>query len=339
MTKKTVFIDISAAVNDRRAIIKYIDSDRSDGKTTHAVRMAYDNMRETGKTGVIARRHVGDITKTYIEALGVNLRTVRPEVREVTAKGSPKKDGVFMFADGKRFAQVVPLSRIDSIKSSLDNKTHKNLYIDEYVPMSGRYLKNEVTNILDVWFTIDRRTYSNEIYVFSNHPTMSNPLFSYFKVVPRNGISRWKNGRFLLLRVANRGNREQIAQSPFGELIEGTPYADYAYGGKGVQPVERLVCPSHAKTRLPVVIIDKSAFGLYNAKCGLVVDYCRDRTPQDRIYTTQRNAGRNGGIYLPVNTDLLYSLKIMFLSSQIFFASEQVLYECEELFKILGGKD
>lgn len=339
MTKKTVYIDISAAVNDTRAIIKYIDSDRSDGKTTHAIRLSYDTMRETGKTGVLARRHVGDITKTYIETLGVNLRTVRPEVREVTAKGSPKKDGVFMFADGKRFAQVVPLSRIDAIKSSLDAKTHKNLYIDEYVPMSGRYLPDEVTNILELYTTIDRRTYSNGIYVFSNHPTTSNPLFAYFHVVPRNGVSRWKNGRFLLLRVANRGNREQIEKSPFGELIADTPYAGYAYGGKGVQPVDRLICPSHAKTRLPVVIIDKTAVGLYNAPCGFVVDYCRDRSPQDRVYTTQRNAGRNGGTHLSVNTDLLYSLKIMFLSSQIFFASEQVLFDCEEFFKILGGKE
>ena len=38
--RKTVYIDISAAEKDTDAIIKYIDSDRSDGKTTHMVRRA-----------------------------------------------------------------------------------------------------------------------------------------------------------------------------------------------------------------------------------------------------------------------------------------------------------
>lgn len=338
--KKTVYIDITAAEQDTDAIIKYIDSDRSDGKTTHMIRRAYDGMKQHGKTAVLARRHVGDITKTYIEQLCGNLRVVRPDCGELTAAGSPKKDGVFLFADGVRFAQVVPLSRADAIKGALDEKSHRDLYVDEYVPLNGRYLKDEVTALLEMWFTIDRRTYSNSIYVFSNRPTTSNPLFSYFQVVPRVGLSRWKNGRFLLLRVVNKGNREQIEQSPFGELIDGTPYAGYAYGGKGIKPVDRLICPAHGRGRMPVVVIDAAPVGFYAAGGDrIVVDYVRDRRPEDSIYTTTRNAGHGGGIYLPLNKSLTYSLRIMFLSSKLMFANEQVLFDCQELFKILGGKE
>ena len=337
--RKTVYINIDAAVNNTDAIIKYIDSDRSDGKTTHIVRMSYDNMHECGKMGVVARRHKGDITKTYAETLLDNLRVVRPNVGELTFTGSPARDGIFLFEDGTPFAQVIPLSRIDSIKSTLDQKRHKNLYIDEYVPLSGRYLKNEVTDILETWFTIDRRTYTNDIYVFSNRPAISNPLFAYFKVIPRIGLSTWKNGRFLLLRVVNRGNREQLKDSPFGELIEDTPYADYAYGGKGAVPVERLICRYHGKERLPFIIKQcDTCFAFYHANNALIIDYA-ERTAKDVVYTTQHNAGHNGGIHLSVNSDLIYSLRIMFLSSRIFFASEQILFECDELYKILGGKD
>lgn len=340
MTRKTVYIDISAAEKDTDAIIKYIDSDRSDGKTTHMIRRAYDGMKQHGKTAVLARRYKGDITKTYIEQLFANLRKVRPECGELTMTGSPEKDGVFLFSDGVRFGHVVPLSRAGSVKGAFGAETHHDLYMDEYVPLDGRYLKNEVTAILEMWFTIDRRTYSNSIYVFSNHPTTSNPLFSYFKVVPRVGLSRWKHGRFLLLRVVNKGNREQIEQSPFGELIDGTPYAGYAYGGKGITSNDRLICPTHGRGRMPVVVVDAAPVGFYSAGGDrIVVDYVRERRTEDTIYTTTRNAGHGGGIYLPLNKSLTYSLRIMFLSSKLMFANEQVLFDCQELFKILGGKE
>lgn len=330
--KRKVYINIEEVKGDKHAFFKYITSDRSDGKTTHAVRLAYTTWKETGKIGVMSRRFSGDITNNYCATLLTNLSKVE-QVGELTFRGSPKKDGVKLYEDGKPFAVLVPLSRADAIKSSLDVATHKNMYVDEYVPLNGRYIKGEVEAILEIYRTIDRDTFSNDIYVFSNHITASNPIFSYFQIMPRNGISRWKNGRFILLQVANKGNREAVATSPLGELTEGTQYFEYATGGT-LTPSQNLIQARHSRERLPFVIeCGGNNFGLYNGNGGLIIAPA-ERKPNEVLYSTIQNSGSKGSIYLPQAKELYYALRVQFRMSRIFVDSEVTLYNIQDLWKL-----
>lgn len=335
MTRK-VYINIDALKSDEASIIKYVASDRSDGKTTHIIRMAREEKRKSGKIGVIARRHVGDITTLWRDSLFTNLRKVCPDVGELTAQGSPKKSGVHLFEGGEEFAVLVPLSRADAIKSAFDVATHKDLYIDEYVPIDGRYLKDEVERILEIYRTIDRDTFTNAVWAFSNHLTATNPLLRYFNVTPRDGLSRWKNGRFLMLQCANKGNREAVKKSPLGELVENTPYGEYAAGGT-LDHARPFVHERHYKSRYPFVVRGENGlYGFYYAPCGVVIDHATP-TAGEAIYTTAPTSGADGGIYLRSQTarDLLYALQTRAHMSEIFVASELIFEDAKDVWKML----
>lgn len=290
MTSKTVYIDTSVAEADERAIFKYVDSDRSDGKTTAAIRLCYDAFAKTGKAGVICRRFAGEAGKLYAETLVSNLKKVRDVKGEIRINGSPKKDGVSIFVDGERLALLVPLSRAGAIKSTLDKSAFGDIYIDEYVPIDGRYLRDEPEKILELYNTVDRRTFSTQVWIFSNRPTASNPIFAYFsvRIPPPYGVSRWKNGRLLILRVKNRGNMEQMKKSPLGELVEGTPYEDYIAGGSTIQgPHDIPVRAKGASLRTNIVFALSGAFvSVYRATDGREITLVRIDQPRagDAIY-------------------------------------------------------
>lgn len=335
--KKTVYIDVEKARAHPRALYIYVDSDRSDGKTTAMVRMAYDDFQETGKTAVCVRRFVGALTSLYMRTICNNLRKVRPNCGELTFSGSPKRDGISLFEDKKRFALFIPLSRADGVKGALDKDEYGNIYMDEYTPLDGRYIPKEMTLINSLWETVDRRHYTTRFWFFSNHLTASNPVLNFFHVIPRNGLSEWQGGRFLMLRVANKGNREQMRESPFGELMRGTGYEEYAFEGGALHSVRNFIEPKHGRTRLPFVIRCGGVYGLYVGEFGLVVDYAEAK-PNERVYTVEKNAGKAGGVHLSRNADLLHYLRVRFLQSEIMFAAENILDACQPLCKLLGGE-
>lgn len=335
---KTVYIDISQLEKDDDAIIKDVSSDRNDGKTTHCIRLAYETWRDYNKIAVIARRFVGEVTDQVARTMLANLQKVRPTEKARTIKGSPTRSGIHFFEDGKEFAVFIPLSRAGKVKSAFDVSTHMNLFIDEYVPLDGRYLPREVEAIMEIYRTIDRDTNTSKIWVFSNHVTATNPLMRYFKVFPKDGISRWKNGRYIRLQCVNRGNRRKTAASPLGELMDGTVYEDYMQGGT-LDQAARFIHPEHYRERLPFTIRGANGlFGLYLCKDGVLVLDKADPKPAEITYTTYPTSGHDGGVDIRsrLAAEILYSLRIRFQSSQLFCASELVFEDATDLWHILS---
>ena len=337
---KKAYINISELEKNDRAIIKYVASDRSDGKSTHIIRMCYEEFKRSGKKGVIARRKVGECSALTVEKFLVNLKKVHPECGGLTAKGSPKKGGVLLMECGAPFAVLVPLTRAGDVKGGFDVATEKNLYIDEYVPLNPCYIREEVNAIMELWRTIDRDTYTNCIWVFANHVTATNPLFSYYGVTPKNGMSEWRNGRFVLLQVANKGNRRVIAESPLGELTKGTSYGDYALGGTLDDDVSRLIHKYHQRGRYPFCFRGAhGTFGFYYSDVGVVMDYA---TPAmfETVYTTAQNSGTDGGIYLKSDAgkDIFNAVRNRFYMSDIYVASERVYEDARDIWKMLSTR-
>ena len=341
---KKVFIDDSILWNDDKAILCMLFSDRSDGKTTLLYCHAYDTFKETGKIGVIARRYCEEVTADWVKIGLANLQERRAGIGKLTYKGSSKKSGIHLYEDGKEFAVCVPLSRATAIKSALDCKTHKHLYIDEYIPLNGRYLYHEVDAIFEIYRTIDRDISTtdgkihNKIIVASNHISATCPLFYEFDIVAREGLTRYRNGRAILFLYANKGNRESIRVSPLGELLAGTQYGEYAYNGASLNGVECLIDARHGRGRLPIVVrCEMAQIGFFACKTNseaLVIDYTTPNSG-DTIYTTKPNGGTNGGIYLPI-AKAAKRLRLLYKSSLILYASERVWEETKDLSKILS---
>lgn len=325
--------------NDPAALVCYVSSDRSDGKTTDLMRHVYDEFKQSGRIGVKAARFINDVTPAMVENLITKLRAVRPKLGEISIKGSPKRDGLHVYEDGKQFLHCVPLSRVSAVKEQLDVKTHHNVYFDEYTPVNGRYLKGEVNALLELWRTVDRDTWSNKIICYSNHITASNPIFNYFDIYPRDGVTRWKNGRFILLQVANKGNREQVKLSPLGELTAGTSYGEYATGGT-MNDLNAYICARHTRDCLPFYIRHGGKlYALYLSRpvdnYGFVLDYVLNPSNNAVIYTTTPNGGTAGGIYLPRAAGVYKRIKTLWGNSQILCASQRIYEDCAELFKML----
>ena len=335
--QKKVFINTEKLHNSKSAIFCYISSDRSDGKSTDIVRNVYDEFKKSGKIGVVARRFAGEVSQLTIDTFCTNLKKVR-DTGELTSKGSIKKMGVTIFEDGIPFLLFVCLSRATAFKSSLDVATHKDLYIDEYIPLNGKYLQNEVDIILELYRTIDRDTFSNKIYVYSNHVTLSCPIFSYFEIVPKDGLTEYKNGRFIVLQIANKGNREMVKKSPLGELTNGTPYGNFIEGGTLDNFDGQIM--EHTRDRLPfVIMINKKQYAFFVCKNGdgLSLDYCEDRG-KDEVYSTKPNATKGEGIYLPFALELFKHLKKRLNTGKLFCSSQMIAEEAGELFQLLGDR-
>lgn len=335
---KKVYIDLKPVLADKNSIIKFVTSDRSDGKTTAIIYTVYDNFKQDGRIGVICRRYVEECSNLWVATLITNLQKVR-KTGVLTYKGSPKKDGIHIYEDGAEFAVIVPLSRAGSVKSAFDISTHNGLYIDEYTPLNGRYLKEEPTKILELWRTIDRDTYSTYILIMTNHITLSNPLFSYFNVIPKDGLTRYKNGRFLLLQIANKGNRNAVVASPLGELVQDTTYFDYAVGG-ALYSNDAHIMTKHTRNQLSFGInCSGRIYAFYTAAGGeIVIDYPNEEKPPRLIYTVAANGGKGGGIYLPYARQTFKTLQELFYLSRIHCASEQIFFECAEFWRLMGGK-
>lgn len=336
-TAKKVYISVAPLVQKYPGALLYsIFSDRSDGKTTLIITSIYDSFVECGKRGVILRRVAAEASAEYCETLLFLLKKIRPECGELKFSGSAKRTVVSLFCNGEKFAVVGCISRGGALKSALDEGMYKDVYFDEYVPLNGRYFPREVDIFIEIWRTIDRDTFTTKMWVFSNRITTTCPLFRYFGIKPRKGISAWKDGSFALLMISNRGNVERVKASPLGALTAGTPYHNYIDGGT-LFDRQHLIKKEHGRARMPFTISTGGGiFGVYYAKNGLIIDTAQRSHPAEALYITEPTGGKNGGIYLPQNKELYTALKNRYHFSEIFYASEEVFEQCEQLDKMLS---
>ncbi len=332
---KKVFIDCEAVKNDPKALMVFVSSDRSDGKTTDKMHTIYDTFKQTGKIGVEVYRFVNDITPDVIQDNITKLQKVR-KTGEITMQGSARK-GVHLLEDGIKFYTAVPLSRASNVKQGMDVATHKNVYFDEYAPLNGRYLKDEVTAILEIWRTIDRDTFTNKIIFYSNRITPSNPLFARYGIVPTNGVTRWHNGRFILLQVRNKGNIEAIKKSPLADLEDGATgrYMEYATGGYLAETCAT-VCERHSPMRINAVIRQGNyLYGLFTAEQsdGLVIAKILD-AGRDPVFTLEP-CTRPNEIYLPYAMSLFKTLRKYYYTGRLFAESQLTFDAMHPLWKLL----
>ena len=334
--KKQVYIDTSRIHNDKNAIIIETNSDRSDGKTTDIMRHAYDDFKKDGRARVISRRYVGEVTKLTAAAMLTALHKVRPNIEDLHFDGTAEKDGIHFYAGKQKFADFIPLSRAGKVKGAFNIATHKDLYLDEYCPLDLKFLPNEVLSIMELHKTIDRRSQTSKIYVYSNKLSAYTPLHAMFQIVPTQGLHRYKNGRYIVLQIHNKGNAALEQKSAFGELINGTPLSGYYLDGGEAITHENLICAKHTRAAMPLVISHAGKYyKLYETGDGrTVIDYCP--APQDEpVYTVTANAGRQGGIYIAFVPTIQKVLKTLYCTCSMLCASEQIFLELRDLWKLL----
>lgn len=223
----------------KQAIFNIVFSDRSDGKTFDCKARALENYEKDKTITIYMRRYKSEITPKLYESFFDEVLKIKQYDRfnNWIFKGS--KNGIQVKTTPKGewdwIILLVPLTMTGKLKSQI-SEVHriKEIDFDEYMPLDGKFIKDEITLMLEFWKSIDRDRESVQMLVLGNKISPFNPLFDYFNInlkIEKDNIKLYKNGNLAVQIYSNKEHRDARQKGKFRNLIEDTPYEDYDCGG------------------------------------------------------------------------------------------------------------
>lgn len=205
------------------AFINFVMSPRGNGKSYSAKKLIIKNYLKDGSQAVYVRRtkvEIDEVKDTYWNDIGEEY----PDL-------DFKVEGYIGYINGDEVVHFIPLSTSTNKKSASYPKV-KWIIFDEYIITKttyNRYLKNEMTLLLDLIETVGRAR-NIRVLLMANSVSFVNPLFSFFDIVPKEGqrFSKYKDGLICVEQFTSHVFMEEKKKTPFGRLIEGTNYSKYA---------------------------------------------------------------------------------------------------------------
>lgn len=219
------------------SLFNMVLSERSDGKTYDCKYRGLDDYENYGMAHLYLRRFKTEISplmyNTFVNDL-IRLEPTRCEKYDFR----PSKYGVEIKKKNEKtykdwLVYFAPLSMASKLKSTFDINKINEIDFDEYVPLDGRYCKDEMELLLELWNSIDRERYITKLLLLGNKVDLFNPFFNFFELnfdINKRGIRTYKNGQLSVEIYANDEHRNARKNSPFMELIKGTQYEKYMFG-------------------------------------------------------------------------------------------------------------
>lgn len=177
--------------------------------------------------------------------------------------------------DGEVCGYAVPLSTANILKSTAFPKV-KTIIFDEFLLDNAggtyRYLRNEVTMMLDVIETVGRLREIQVIFL-GNALSITNPYFAYFNLdLPYNSEFRsFKDGLIIVNYIKNLKYREAKKQSKFGRLIEDTEYGRYAIDNEMLRDNKHFIEKKPPDSIFwGVLVLNGNYIGIWQSKSGYV---------------------------------------------------------------------
>ena len=165
----------------------YIVCEREAGKSTELVSAVYNDYKK-GKTSLLFKRNIVDITEEYINSLLEIIHKFYDESFIFKYNKQSLKDGVISIKDkdDKLIFMIVALSvKISKLKSLVLRNVSK-FHFDEFIcnPKFGeKYLKAEADKFKEVYNTFYREaTEMIKCYFYGNPYSMHNPYFMWHNV-------------------------------------------------------------------------------------------------------------------------------------------------------------
>lgn len=220
-----------APLLSHNAYISICFSGRGQGKSFQAKKKIINNFLKKGEQTVYCRRNKSEL-ELVKDTFFNDIKDHYPD-HEFTVEGF---EG---YIDGELAIYFIPLSVSSSLKSASFHGVTLFIF-DEYVitkSSHNRYLKNEMTLLLDLWETIFRDREKSRVIILSNSVSFVNPLFSFFDIVPKQGqrFQKFKDGLIVLELFTSDKFVEEKLKTPWGRLVQGTTYGDYAIGNSTLE--------------------------------------------------------------------------------------------------------
>lgn len=230
------------------AIINAVFSERSDGKTYDCKARAIENFEKDGSTLLYVRRWKTEICeKMYSTFMNEWLRNNEEYLMKYDFNQC--KTGVqIKLKSEKKFTKwliyFMPLTMAGKMKSTIDIHNIHEIDFDEYIPLDGRYMQEEMHALLELYNSIDRERFTTKLLILGNKVTLFNPLFNFFDLnfnIEKRGIRTYKDGTLAIEIYANDEHRAARQKSPFFALIKGTQYEKYMFGDVLDKPTIRIM--------------------------------------------------------------------------------------------------
>lgn len=253
-------------------LIAFVIGERGCGKTFNAKVAVLKKFLKTGEQFIYLRR--------YKTELDTSLATFWSDLQgngyfeDHDLKVKKSKMLTTFTCDGKVCGYAVPLSTANILKSTAFPKV-STIIFDEFLLDTGgtyRYLKHEVTMLLDVIETVGRLRDIKVLMLGNALNVHASPYFAYWPDLELPYGSDFKtfyDGLIVVNYIRNLEYREAKKKSRFGKLIEGTEYGKYAIDNEVFHENNSFISKRPEKsTYIGVLIINGVGLGIWNGRDG-----------------------------------------------------------------------
>jgi len=325
----------------KKALTSVVFSDRSDGKTFDCKLRALEDYKANKSITIYMRRFKTEISdklyKSFFDEV-VGLEKYK-EYRNWEFKGSRQGVQVKTSLKGEWdwIIFFVPLSVAGRLKSQISEVLRINtIDFDEYIPLDGRYLPNELNNLMEFWKTIDRDRDTTQLIILGNRITPFNPVFDYFGIdlsIDKDKIRMYRNDTIAIQIYSNKEHREKREQGRFKSMIKGTSYEEYDNGGV----LNALSINKKDRTGFEYFCSFKTERGegsvWYNSGRMVISEYKRDDgfILTDKVYKTTRKS------YLCTLGKFPNNFKLIYRRGDMYFETDKAFYYFEKILTKIGS--
>lgn len=253
-------------------LIAFVIGERGVGKSFNAKVAVMKKFLKTGEQFIYIRR--------YKTELDTSLQTFWDDLvqhgyfKDCELKVNKSKMLTTFTCKGKVCGYAVPLSTANILKSTAFPKVSTIIFDEFLLDNSGtyRYLKNEVTMLLDVIESVGRLRDNVKTILLGNALNVhASPYFAYWNLeLPYDSEFRtYFDNAIVVNYIKNEKYRAAKKKSRFGKLIDGTAYGKYAIDNEVFRENKSFIekRPSNA-TFYGMIIINGLNIGIWNGRNG-----------------------------------------------------------------------
>ena len=253
-------------------LLAFVITERGLGKTFGSKVAMLKKYLKTGEQFIYIRR--------YKTELDTSLQTFWDDLvqhgyfKDCDLKVNKSKMLTTFTCKGKVCGYAVPLSTANILKSTAFPKVSTIIFDEFLLDNSGtyRYLKNEVTMLLDVIESVGRLRDNVKTILLGNALNVhASPYFAYWNLeLPYDSEFRtYFDNAIVVNYIKNEKYRAAKKKSRFGKLIDGTAYGKYAIDNEVFRENNSFIekRPSNA-TFYGMIIINGLNIGIWNGRNG-----------------------------------------------------------------------
>lgn len=324
------------------ALFSIVLSLRSDGKTFDCKLRALEDYRDKRHITVYVRRWKSEITELLYKNFFDDVITKEKYKEFASWQFRGTRKGVEVkLPDSKEWDYIVffvPLSISGKLKSQLDVYIHRIFMIDfdEYVPLDGRYIQNEMSILIEFYKSVDRERFTTQLILLGNKVTPFCPCFDFFDInisITNEKTRLYRNGTLAVQIYANKEHLEAGKSSKFNDLIKGTSYEDYNEGGI-LNALDLKLGNTNGAEYYASFMTRKGEGTIYIRGLDFIIS-CNKR--KDGILITDNIYNVDRDLLMITFGDLPAIFKSAYRSNRIAFESEKAFHMFEDILKKIGS--